>query len=572
MRADGGRIARVVPLFEQFGSYQRAWLRSDVLAGLSVAAVGLPAAIAYPAIANLPVEMGIYSAIIPIVAYAFFGPSRQLMIGPDTATTIVLGSALLQLGVIGEADRMTAAAFLAFLTGLLSVLAGFARFGFVANFLSRPVLVGFLAGVAISLLVGQIGRLTGVRIEADGLIRPLLELARETSEIVPQTLMLGIGLFVLLRVLRSIAPRLPGALVAIVLGVAIAYGADLPSHGVAVVGAVQASTPTLGLEWPTGMAIGDLLLAAMSIMVVSSASGIVTARSFGAKHRYPVDADRELVGFGAANVASGLFGGFAVTSSDSRTAVNSAVGGKTQITALVAAATLAAAFFLLGDVLAYLPAAVLGAVLASAAVDLVDFGAFSFLWRISRVEFLLAVVTACGVVIFGVLPGVALAVGGTLTHLLWLASQPRDAMLGRIPDRDGLYKLHAHPNAKPLPGLVIYLVQAGVVFFNADYVKQRILAAVDGQPVEPSWFILDASAINHIDVTAVNALEDVHATLARRGIALGIADLHSRPRAMIERSGLGARIGADMIFDSAEAAVAAYEAGRRPRIVAEVLT
>jgi high affinity sulfate transporter 1 len=516
--------------------------------------------------------MGIYSAIIPIVAYAFFGPSRRLMIGPDTATTIVLGSALLQLGVTDMADRVTAAAFLAFLTGLLSVLAGFARFGFVANFLSRPVLVGFLAGVAVSLLIGQIGRLTGVRIEADGLIRPLVELAGKTGGIVPQTLMLGVGLFVLLRVLRSIAPRVPGALVAIVLGVAIAYAADLPSHGVAVVGAVQASAPTLGLNWPTGMPIGDLLLAAMSIMVVSSASGIVTARSFGAKHRYPVDADRELVGFGAANVASGLFGGFAVTSSDSRTAVNSAVGGKTQITALVAAVTLAAAFFILGDVLAYLPAAVLGAVLASAAVDLVDVGALSFLWRISRIEFLLALVTASGVVIFGVLPGVALAVGGTLTHLLWLASQPRDAMLGRIPGRDGLYKLHAHPNAKPLPGLAIYLVQAGVVFFNADYVKQRILAAVESQPVKPSWFILDGSAINHIDVTAVNALEDVHATLARQGISLGIADLHSRPRAMIERSGLGARIGADMIFDTTEAAVAAYEAGRRPRVVTEVFT
>jgi sulfate permease, SulP family len=242
--------------------------------------------------------------------------------------------------------------------------------------------------------------------------------------------------------------------------------------------------------------------------------------------------------------------------------VNDAVGGKTQVAALVSAAALAVVLFLLGDMLAYLPAAALGAVLVSAAVDLIDVQALSILWRVNRVEFLLAAVTTTGVVAFGVLPGVVLAVAATLAHLLWLASRPRDALLGYIPGRHGLYKLHSHPDARHAPGLLIYLVQASMVFFNADYIKQRILAAVSRQPEPPAWLILDASAINHLDMSAVDTLEDIRVALAERGIRLAIADLHSRPRAMIEKSGLGTRIGGDMIFDSTEDAVSTFEKRR----------
>jgi high affinity sulfate transporter 1 len=563
-------FGRLLPLSSQLGAYRREWLSSDVLAGLSVAAVSLPVAIAYPAIAGLPIEVGIYSAIISAAAYALFGPSPKLVIGPDTATTIMLGSALLQLGMTDIDERVTTAAALALLTGVLCLLAGFARLGFVANFLSRPVLVGFLAGVALSLMIGQIGRLTGVRIEADGLIRPLIELATKLRDVHLSTLVVSVALFMLLRLLRWVRPRYPGPLIAILVGMALTYGANLPEHGVAVVGAVDVSAPTFGVRWPSALAFNDLVLAAMGILLVSFGSGIVTARSFGAKNHYDVDGNRELIGFGAANAASGLFGGFPVSGADSRTAVNDAVGGKTQLATLVCSAALAIAFFFIGDTLAYLPAAALGAVLASAAVDLIDSGAFLRLWRVSRIELLLAVVTAIGVVVFGVLQSVILAVGATLAHLLWLASQPRDALLGRIPGRDGLYKLHAHPEAEEMSGLVIYLLQGSLVFFNADYVKMRILAIVDRRSSGPAWFILDASAISHLDASALDTLDEVRVALAERGVIFGIADMHSRPRAAIGRSGLEARIGSDMVFGSAEAAIAAFErramvAGTKPR-------
>ena len=555
---------RIFPILGQLGAYRLAWLKFDVLAGLSVAAIALPTAIAYPAIADLPVEVGLYAAILPAVGYALFGPSRQLMVGPDTGTTIVLAASLVQLGIAGADERVAAAAALAMLTGILCVLAGFMRFGLIANFLSRPVLVGFLAGVALSLLIGQIGRLTRVRIESDGLVRPILEFISKAAQAHLPTMLTGFGLLLLLRILRVVAPRFPGPLAAIIAGLLISFTLDLPRHDVAVVGVIPTELPTPGLRWPSGVALDELVLAALGVLLVSFGSGIITARSFGAKNRYEVDGNRELVGFGAANLASGLFGGFPVTSSDSRTAVNDAVGGKTQIVALVSAAALLAAVLFLGSALAWLPAAALGAVLASAAIDLIDVRSLASLWRVSRIEFLIAIGTILGVVVFGVLKGVILAVGATLAHLLWLASQPRDALLGTIPGRDGFHKLHIHTEARAVPGLALYLVQAGLVFFNAEYVKNRILAIVDARQGPIAWFVLDASAINHLDSTAVEMLEDVRAELTGRGIRFGIADMHSRPREMIERSGLADRIGHDMLFESAEAAVSAFEARPLP--------
>jgi high affinity sulfate transporter 1 len=562
-KLDRATAVRILPILGQLAGYRIGWLGSDLLAGLSVAAVALPTAIAYPAIADLPAEAGLYAAILPAVGYALFGPSRQLMVGPDTATTIMLASALLQLGVAGADQRVIVAAALAVLTGLLCVVAGLARFGFIANFLSRPILVGFLAGVALSLLIGQIGRLTQVPIESEGFFRPLIELAGKIQSVHLPTLFIGGGLFLLLRVLRKLAPRFPGPLAAIAIGVIIGIATDPARYGVVVVGAVHAALPTPALPWPSGIAFDDLLLAALGILLVSFGSGIVTARSFGAKNHYDVDGNRELIGFGAANIASGLFGGFPVTSSDSRTAVNDAVGGRTQIAALVSAAALLGTVLFVSDALAYLPVAALGAVLASAAIDLIDLRALAALWRVSRIEFLLALATIAGVIAFGVLHGVMLAVAGTLAHLLWLASQPRDALLGGIPGRDGLYKLHIHPEARPIPGLTLYLVEAALVFFNADYVKHRMLNIAERRREGTAWFILDGSAINLLDSTAVAALEDVRMALAERSITFGIAGLHSRPRQTIERSGLADRIGAAMIFESTEGAVAAFHA-RKP--------
>ena len=558
-------LHRIFPILEQVTLYRRAWLPIDLLAGLSVAAVALPTAIAYPAIAGLPPQVGLYAAILAPIGYFFFGPSRQLMVGPDTATTVVLATVLGTLAVAAPEQRIVLAASLALAVGACYVLAGLIGFGAIANFLSRPVLMGFLSGVAIDLLIGQLDRLTAVEVKSSGLVKPLLEFVRNLDQLNPVTLALGLGLFALLRIMRQYAPRLPGPLVVIAAGILIAYVFNLGAHHVDLVGAVPASLPHFSLPQPTDIHPHEFALGTLAILLVSFGSGIVTARSFGAKNHYAVDANRELIGFGAANIASGLFSGFPVTSSDSRTAVNDAMGGRSQLVGLTAAAGLLIIALFLGDLLAYLPQAALGAVLASAAIDLIDLKGFRLLWRLSRMELVIAVIALLGVLTLGVLSGVAIAIGVTLAHLLWLASKPRDALLGRMPGRDTLCKLHHHPEAKPIPGLAIYLPQSALVFFNVDYIVQRLLDSARDLPDKESWVILDASAISHIDTTAALALKEAQAVLTRRGIALAVAEVHAEPRAMIERVGLAERIGPDMFFPSAEAAADAFAERRDSR-------
>ncbi|GEC16258.1 hypothetical protein NWI01_21500 [Nitrobacter winogradskyi] len=293
-------------------------------------------------------------------------------------------------------------------------------------------------------------------------------------------------------------------------------------------------------------------------MIVGFGSGIVTARSFATKSGSEVDADKELTGFGAANIASGLFGGFPVTAADSRTAVNYVVGGKTQLVGLIAASALLGVTLYIADVLAYLPISVLGAILVSAGIDLIDVPELRTLYRISRPEFAFAIATLLGVAVIGVLQGVFIAIATTLAHLLWLTSRPRITRLGRVDGKPGLYKLHRHPDAREIPGLTIVILQAALVFFNADYVKRQIIETAGDIGENSRWLILDAEAINLLDSTGIAKLEELQILLKDRGVAFGIADLNSRSLLMVEQAGLVDQIGGDMIFGSSEAAVAAF--------------
>lgn len=547
-----------LPILAQLLNYRRGSLKLDFAAGLSVAAVSLPSAIAYPAIAGLPTETGFFATIVALVAYAIFGPSRQLVVGPDAATCIMLASVLTSLDAAAAADRVTYTTALAVEVGLLCFVARALGFGFVANFLSRPILVGFLAGISISLIIGQITRFTTVSIESRGLIRPIVEYATKISETHIPTVLLGVGTLISLRVLRHVKPRAPGPLIAVVLSIALSAGLELPSHGVSVVGTLPPIAFALTFPSLDSAANLDLLQGAAAIMIVGFGSGIVTARSFATKSGSEVDADKELIGFGAANIASGLFGGFPVTAADSRTAVNYVVGGKTQLVGLIAAAALLGVTLYTADVLAYLPISVLGAILVSAGIDLVDVPELRTLYRISRPEFAFAIATLLGVAVIGVLQGVFIAIATTLAHLLWLTSRPRITRLGRVDGKPGLYKLHRHPDAREIPGLTIVILQAALVFFNADYVKRQIIETAGDIGENSRWLILDAEAINLLDSTGIAKLEELQILLKDRGVAFGIADLNSRSLLMVEQAGLVDQIGGDMIFGSSEAAVAAF--------------
>jgi len=558
-----GSALTSVPLIAQLRDYRLPWLTRDIAAGLSVAAVSLPSAIAYPAIVGLPTETGLFAAIFSMVGYALLGPSRRLMVGPDTATCIMVAGVLSSLGAVTEADRVNLTIVLTIAVGAFCFAAAALRLGFLANFLSRPILVGFLAGISISLIIGQIERFTHVAVDTEGLLRPIAEYAGRIGETHLPTLIVGFGTLVFLRVMRRWAPNLPAPLLALIFGVAISAGIDLQSRGVAVLGALpkidfDLSAPSLAAMG--SLANADLLGGALAIMLVGFGSGIVTTRSFAMKSHSDVDADKELTGFGAANIFSALFGGFPVTASDSRTAVNFAVGGKTQLAALVSSAALAAAVLLLAKFLAYLPTATLGAILVSAAIDLIDLKEFRALRRLGAAEVLFAVLTALGVVIAGALQGVFIAIGATLVYLMWYAAHPRVALLGRIPGAIGLYKLHRFPEARAIPGITLVTLQSALVFFNADFVKKRLLKIASARRMPGSWFVLDAAGINALDSTGVGKLEEIREHLAEMDLKFGLADLNSKARRIVDRAGLREKLGDDMIFPSAEAAAAAVEA------------
>ena len=553
------RAAQLLPILDQLRFYQPAWLKSDIAAGLSVAAVSLPSAIAYPAIAGLPTEVGFYATIFSLVGYALLGSSRQLMVGPDTATCIMLAGVLATLGATDPGERLALTVALSLLVGVVCVLAGVLRLGFLANFLSRPMLVGFLAGISVSLIIGQIKRLTGVPIETDGLLRPILSLLSQLGAIHAPTLMTGLAALVLLRGLRKVPPGVPAPLVAIVLGIAASVALDLETRGVAVVGALPEIAFSLKAPVLDRLADPSLYGGALAIAIVGFGSGIVTARSFARKSHSNLNADKELYGFGAANIGSGLFGGFPVSASDSRTAVNFAIGGKTQLTALVAAATVALSVLFIAHLLAYLPTAILGAILVSAAIDLIDLREMRILYRISRIEFTFAILTLLGVVIVGVLQGVFIAIAATLGNMLWTASHPRLALLGRIPGKAGLYKLHRSPEARAIPGMTLVVLEASLVFFNAEFVKQKLLKIAKARRAGTTWFVLDAAGVNSLDSTGLEVLEELRATLATAGVSFGIADLNSQGRRTLDRAGMTEAIGKDFVFASTEAAAVAFE-------------
>ena len=384
----------------------------------------------------------------------FFGPSRKLIVGPDAAIMTIMAAALVAVMASAPAgtDRVAVSAILALGVGLFYLAAWVLRLGVLANFLSRPILIGFFTGISLSILVGQIKRVTGVDIESDGLFRPVFELLQKAGSIHWPSLVLALAMFGLLQVVQIVRFPVPGPVAVLVLSVVLSAVFNFEGQGIAVVGDIPTGLPSLTLPQLAGLPLETLALGSAAIFLVSFGSGIITARTFGTIGGYSVDPNRELVGFGAANIAAGLFGAIPVGASDSRTAVNLSVGGRSQVTSVVAAATLLAALVFLAPALRIIPIPTLGAILMATALGLIDLPALRQIWRISRMEFIFAFIALLGPISLGVLNGVLIAIAATLVYVLRKSMFPRDAMLGRIPGRDGFYKLHRTPEAKQVPG------------------------------------------------------------------------------------------------------------------------
>ncbi|HBO8938335.1 TPA: SulP family inorganic anion transporter [Pseudomonas aeruginosa] len=550
-------LARWVPGLDSLLHYRRAWFRPDVQAGLSVAAIQIPTAIAYAQIAGFPPQVGLYACILPMLIYALIGSSRQLMVGPDAATAAMVAAAITPLAA-GDPQRLVDLSMIvAIMVGLFSIVAGLARAGFIASFLSRPILVGYLNGIGLSLLVGQLGKLFGYEAATSGFVAGILALLENLLHIHWPTLILGSLSLLLMVLLPRRFPQLPGALCGVLLASLAAALLGLDRYGVELLGEVPAGLPQLSWPQTSLEELKSLLRDATGITVVSFCSAMLTARSFAARHGYSINPNHEFVALGLANIGAGVSQGFAISGADSRTAVNDMVGGKTQLVGVVAALVIAATLLLLNKPLGWVPMPALGAVLLLAGWGLIDVQALKGFWKLSRFEFSLCLLTTVGVLSIGVLPGIFVAVSIAVLRLLYYTYRPSDAVLGWMHGIDGQVELAKYPQATTLPGLVIYRFDAPLLFFNADYFKQRVLAVVDGSE-RPNAVLLNAEAMTNLDISGLATLHEVQQILKAQGVHLSLARVTGQTLDLLQRSSMLGEIKPPLVFSSVRSGVSAY--------------
>ncbi|OKN93771.1 hypothetical protein AM479_005225 [Pseudomonas aeruginosa] len=570
-------LARWVPGLDSLLHYRRAWFRPDVQAGLSVAAIQIPTAIAYAQIAGFPPQVGLYACILPMLIYALIGSSRQLMVGPDAATAAMVAAAITPLAA-GDPQRLVDLSMIvAIMVGLFSIVAGLARAGFIASFLSRPILVGYLNGIGLSLLVGQLGKLFGYEAATSGFVAGILALLENLLHIHWPTLILGSLSLLLMVLLPRRFPQLPGALCGVLLASLAAALLGLDRYGVELLGEVPAGLPQLSWPQTSLEELKSLLRDATGITVVSFCSAMLTARSFAARHGYSINANHEFVALGLANIGAGVSQGFAISGADSRTAVNDMVGGKTQLVGVVAALVIAATLLLLNKPLGWVPMPALGAVLLLAGWGLIDVQALKGFWKLSRFEFSLCLLTTVGVLSVGVLPGIFVAVSIAVLRLLYYTYRPSDAVLGWMHGIDGQVELAKYPQATTLPGLVIYRFDAPLLFFNADYFKQRVLAVVDGSE-RPNAVLLNAEAMTNLDISGLATLHEVQQILKAQGVHLSLARVTGQTLDLLQRSSMLGEIKPPLVFSSVRSGSVLIATGcasrkdspPRPRLQAEM--
>jgi high affinity sulfate transporter 1 len=537
--------------------YQLAWLRGDLLAGITVAAFLVPQVMAYAQVAGVPPVAGLWAALPAVVIYAALGSSRSLSMGPESTTALMTAVAIGPLAAGSPARYAGLAASLALLVGVLSVCAGLARLGFVADLLSRPVLVGYLAGVGLIMIVGQLGRVTGVQVSGSSVAAELASFAHGFGTWQPGTVALASSVLVFLFVVRWRWPHAPGPLLAMLLATAAVAAFGLSGHGVSVVGPIPAGLPVPGLPDVRWHELRELLLPAFSVMIVAFTDDVLTARSF-ARRGERVRANQEFLALGVANAGASVLHGFPVSSSATRTAIAVAAGSRTQVYSLVAAGSVVAVLYVLEPLLARFPVAALGAIVIYAAIRLIDVAALRRLLAFRRGELVIALAACAGVLVFNILYGVLLAVAVSVAELLVRVARPHDAVLGRVPGLAGMHDVDDYRGARTVPGLVVYRYDAPLFFANAEDFRRRALAAADGQ-VPVRWFVLNVEANVEVDFTALEAVEAVRAELARAGTVFALARVKQDLLARLQAFGLAEKIGTDRLFPTLPTAVQAYE-------------
>jgi high affinity sulfate transporter 1 len=550
-----------LPGIRTLAGYRSAWLSKDVVAGLVLVTLLVPQGMAYAELAGLPPITGLYTSILCLLGYAVFGPSRILVLGPDSSLGPMIAATVLPLlGAHGDPARaIELASALAILVGAFMVLGGLLRLGFVADLLSKPTMIGYMNGLALTILVGQLPKLFGFSVDANGFVEELKGFVRGVADGKTVGAALAVGVFGLVAILllQRILPKVPGVLAAVVLSIGAAQLFSLADHGVKLVGTLPKGFPPLTVP---NLELSDLALllgGALGIAVVALADTIATASAFAERTGQELNGSQEMIGIGAANIGAGLFQGFPVSTSGSRTAVAEQAGAQTQVTGIVGAVAIGLMLVLVPGLLRNLPQPTLAAVVIAASLSLADLPGTVRLWHQRRSDFFLCVAAFLGVVLVGVLQGIAIAIVLSILSVFRRTWWPYQAVLGRVPGVPGYHDLASYPDAECLPALVIFRFDAPLVFANTRAFRDRIMKLAAAEP-KPRWIIVAAEPITDVDTTAADMLEDLDEAINAQGVSLVFAELKDPVRRKIERYELTRTIDPSHFFPTLNAAIEAF--------------
>jgi len=551
---------RWLPGLATLRQYQAKWLPNDIVAGLVLATMLVPVGIAYAVASGLPGIYGLYATIVPLLAYALFGPSRILVLGPDSSLAAVI------LGVVfplsgGEPLRAVAlASMMAVVSGIACILAGVARLGFITELLSKPIRYGYMNGIALTVLISQLPKLFGFSIEGDGPLRELWAIAEAilSGKANWIAFAVGVGALAVILLLKNYL-RVPGILIAVVGATAIVGSLNLATRAdVSVLGPLPQGLPAFTIPWINQSDIVPVLIGGLAVALVSFADTSVLSRAYAARTKTNVDPNQEMVGLGAANLAAGFFQGFPISSSSSRTPVAEAAGARTQLTGVVGALSVALLLVAAPNLLKDLPTAALAAVVIASAIGLFEITDLVRIFHIQRWEFWLSIVCFLGVAVFGAIPGIGLAIAIAVMAFLWNGWRPYSAVLGRPNGVEGYHDITRYPDARQIPGLVLFRWDAPLFFANAELFRERVLNAVAKSSTPVRRVVVAAEPVTGIDITAADALAELDEALSSAGIELCFAELKDPVKDKLKRFGLFSMIGEKSFFPTIEAAVRSY--------------
>ena len=549
-----------IPILEWLPKYDKSWLRFDVIAALTVWALLVPEGMAYAGIAGMPPETGLYAALLALVGYAIFGTCRHLNVGPSSTVAALSFAVVAPLAAAGSDDFISLTITLALLAGLVLIISGLLRLGVLADFLSKPVLGGFVIGLAISIAVGQLDKILGYEVEAPTLnfVPELLIIIRDLGMTDIPTLVVGVVSLALLFLMHKYTPKIPAAITVVFLAIILSAIFDFEAAGIHIVGEIPAGLPELGL--PTGIELADVLVllpGAVAIALVAFAESVAAARSYATKYGYEINANQEMIALGAANLGAGFSQAFSVDGSLSRSAAADGAGSKSQMASIFLAVFVFITILFLTPLFRTLPEATLGAVVIHAVWHLIDFKKLQGYYRIKKIDFWAALVAMIGVLLLGILQGLILAVFLSLLGLLLAAKNPATAVLGKVPDENAYHSLEHYPEGVTYPGLIIFRFDDQLFFANAPNFQQHIRDLVAADP-EVRWVLIDAESMNDIDITGTDMLGELKDELGRANIELRFARMKAHVREIVALAGLEEAIGSDHFHPSVQAGVDAY--------------